>query len=76
MPKLTITIDVPDGIYCGFPGLPGQKCHMCLHRSNGDYICVAYGVRLQCDVSGPLKTNDCEAKTDYQFRPELRIRKK
>jgi len=63
LPKLTITFDVPDGIYCGIIGQDGPKCRMCLRRPNGDYICVAYKVRLLSDVSGPLKTEDCERKT-------------
>ncbi len=62
MPKLTITINVPDGIYCGFSQLKGPKCHMCLRRGV-DYYCLVYEVRLQSDVSGPLKFEDCEKRT-------------
>ncbi len=67
MPKLTITIDVPDSIYCGFPGIPGKKCRMCLRRGV-DYYCLVYGERLQCDVSGPLKVEDCDRRTSTLHR--------
>lgn len=69
MPKLTITIDVPNGIYCGFPGLIGEKCHMCFRTTKGEYLCAAYWTRLQCDVSGPLKTKECEKLTDKTKYP-------
>lgn len=64
MPKLTITIDVPDGMYCGYQGIPGKKCHMCFKKTNGDFICAAYWVRLYSDVSGPLKYELCDKLTD------------
>jgi hypothetical protein len=67
MPKLTITIDVPDDIYCGYPGIKGHKCRMCL-RKGVDYYCLIYGERLQSDVSGPLKVEDCEIKTSNLHR--------
>lgn len=67
MPKLTITIDVPDDIYCGYPALKGPKCRMCLRRGV-EYYCLVYGVRLQSDVCGPLKVEDCDKRTSKMPR--------
>lgn len=55
---LSFAVTVPDDMYCGYIGLDGYKCPMCV-KWHDDYWCMIFRCRLPSDVSGPLREEEC-----------------